>query len=231
MQQFRQHDCSDDADHPALASMSPRDQRREFPLLLDGRAFPFLARDVCDPRDTSDQHNTHIIELREVSYPWHPWFGLIVGVHATLVRRGVAVAHCSCEGVYPRRLLELPLWMLDSAACCRIRAAKSGNVNVESLREIGRLLHLVLCTSGELAKDAEHRYLLNAGGADVDAASSPGSCSTVNVCLSPLESGEESTLGCSLDRCPAEDCAITGTTSPAAQRLDALYRLSRGGGR
>ena len=52
-QQFRQHDCSDDAGHPALASMSPRDRRREFPLLHDPQAFPFLARDGCDPRDSS----------------------------------------------------------------------------------------------------------------------------------------------------------------------------------
>ena len=29
--QFRQHDCSDDADHQAVAWMSPRDRRREFP--------------------------------------------------------------------------------------------------------------------------------------------------------------------------------------------------------
>jgi hypothetical protein len=27
-------------------------------------------------------HNTHIIELRQVLYPWHPWYGLRVGVHA-----------------------------------------------------------------------------------------------------------------------------------------------------
>jgi hypothetical protein len=99
-------------------------------------------------------------------------------VHATLVRRGVAVAHCSCEDVYPRRILELPLWMLDSAVCCRVRAAKPGNVNVETLRELRRLLHLALCASGELAKDTKHQYLLNAGGADVNAASL-GPCSIV----------------------------------------------------
>jgi hypothetical protein len=51
-QQFRQHDCSDDADHPALASKSPCNRRRDIPLLHDRHAFPFPARDECDPRDS-----------------------------------------------------------------------------------------------------------------------------------------------------------------------------------
>jgi len=43
-QHFRQRDCSGDADQPALASMSPRDRRREFPL---------PAQDAFGPWDSS----------------------------------------------------------------------------------------------------------------------------------------------------------------------------------
>ena len=220
-----------DAVHPVAVWRRFLAPIRDSFLVFAPWASPSPTQGACDPHGTSEQHNTHIIEFRQVLYPWHPWYGLRVGVHATLVRRGVAVAHCSSEGVYPPRHLELPLWMLDSAACSRVRAAKSGNVNVESLRELRRLLHSVLCTSGELAKSAEHRYLLSAGGADVHAAWSPEHCSTVVVCVPPVESREESIVACSLDRCSAEDCAVAGTTAPASQRLIARRRPSRGGGR
>ena len=60
-------------------------------------ACPFQGSCACDPADTGHQHNTHIIEIREVCYPWHPWYVRKVGIHATMVRRDVAVAHC-CSG-------------------------------------------------------------------------------------------------------------------------------------
>ena len=44
---------------------------------------------------TTQQHNTHIRELRRICYSWHPWHDREVWVHASLVRRGRAVAYCS----------------------------------------------------------------------------------------------------------------------------------------
>jgi hypothetical protein len=61
-------------------------------------------------------------------------------VHATLVKRGQAVARCSLEDVQPFRMVEVPLWMLDAAACCKIQASKCKVANVESLRELKALL-------------------------------------------------------------------------------------------
>ena len=228
-EQVRRPGHSDDAIHRAVVWRPPYCSNL-FSLRCGPPEFAYSIQGECDLRDTSDQHSSHIIELRQVWYPWHAWFGRRVSVHATLVRRGVAVAHCSSENAYPRRLLELPLWMLDSAVCHKVRPAKPGNVNVESLRELRYLLNLTPGASGELAKDAEHQYLLNAGGADVNVAS-PGPCSTVAVCLPPLESRDESTMGCSLDRCSTEDCAVAGTTAPASLRLIPHHRSSRGGGR
>src|SRR6516164_4649660 len=63
------------------------------------------------PGDTSRQQDTHIGELRDICYPWHPWHDRRVRVQATLVKRGRAVARCSLEDVQPFRILEVQLWM------------------------------------------------------------------------------------------------------------------------
>src|SRR4051812_45593229 len=81
----------------------------------------FSSPGVCGWSGTRQQQNTHIGELRDLRYPWHPWHGRKVRVHATLVKRGSAVARCSLEDEQPFRILEIPVWMFDGAACCRIR--------------------------------------------------------------------------------------------------------------
>jgi hypothetical protein len=88
-------------------------------------------------------------------------------VHATLVKRGQAVARCSLEDVQPFRIVEVPLWMLDAAACCKIQAAKSSVANVESLRELKVVLQPARRIDPEFAIQTQHPCLLDAGGADV----------------------------------------------------------------
>jgi hypothetical protein len=61
------------------------------------------------PDGTTQQHNTHITDVREICYSWHPWHGRAVRVHASLVKRGQAVAYCSLEDVQACRVLEVPL--------------------------------------------------------------------------------------------------------------------------
>ncbi len=68
-------------------------------------------------------------------------------MHATLVKRGRAVAHCSLEDIQASRVLEVPLWMLDVVACCKTRVSQPGFASAQSLRELkevrnGRLLLL-----------------------------------------------------------------------------------------
>src|ERR1700693_2963590 len=94
----------------------------------------------CDRRDTSRQQNTHIGELREICYPWHPWSDRQVRVHATLVKRGQAVARCSLEDVQPFRIVEGALWMLDAVPSGKIQSCECKVANVESLRELKALL-------------------------------------------------------------------------------------------
>ena len=61
-------------------------------------------------------------------------------VHATLIKRGQAVAHCSLEEVQTSRVLEVPLWMLDVAGCCKTRVSKPGFASARSLRELQEVL-------------------------------------------------------------------------------------------
>jgi hypothetical protein len=178
-------------------------------------------------RGTSHQHNTHIRERREICYPWHPWHGRKVWVHTTLIKRGRAVAHCSLEDVQPFRVLEVPLWMLDVAVCCKIRVVKSGLANVESLRELRALLHSAQRARGDIALEAQHRYLLDAGGADVNVADSRGTPSTPVVC----SSASQAALDGSVARCSREDSAIADAVAAAALRQTPGRGPGRGGAR
>ena len=201
--------------------------RRFGPEALPPRSAGCPILGGCAPSDTIHQHNTHIREPREVCYPWHPWHGGKVWVHTTLVKRGRAVAHCSLEDAQPFRVLEVPLWMLDVAVCCKIRVAKSGLANVESLRELKALLHSVQRARGDIVREAQHRYLLNAGGADVTIAASRGNPSTPVVCSSPSQAALEGSVA----RCSTEDSAIADAVAAAAWRPISGRGPGRGGAR
>jgi len=178
-------------------------------------------------RGTTHQHNTHIRELREVCYPWHPGHDRKVWVHTTLVKRSRAVAHCSLEDVQPFRILEVPLWMLDVAVGCKIRVAQSGLANVESLRELKGLLHSAPRARGDIAWEAQHRYLLDAGGADVPIADSRETPSTPVVCSSACPAAWEGSVA----RCSTENSAMAEAVAAAAWRPISGREPGRGGAR
>jgi hypothetical protein len=71
------------------------------------------------------------------------------------------------EDVQPFRIREVPLWMLDAAACCKIQVSKCKVANVESLRELKVLLQPTRRIDPEFAIQTQHPCLLDAGGADV----------------------------------------------------------------
>jgi len=141
-------------------------------------------------------------------------------VHATLLKRGLAVARCSLEDVQPFRILEVPLWMFDAAVCCRIRAAESSVVTVESLRELKALLRSSQATGRNVAIQIQHRDLLNAGGADVVVKVAETHTTGV-VCTTRSETG----LARTLTRDSPDDSAITDhpiatTRSKVGRRSD-----------
>ncbi len=177
--------------------------------------------------DTSQQQNTHIRELRDIYYPWHPWHNRKVTVHATLVKRGRAVARCSLEDVQSCRILEVPLWMLDAAACCRIRAAASRVTSTESLRELKALLQSTRRIDPEFAIQVQHPYLLDAGGADVNVVEPTEVDPTGAICAPASKTG----LAGTVSRGSPEASAIAGATSAAAWRKSGRRTDGKGGAR
>jgi hypothetical protein len=133
----------------------------------DGEKQKIVLALVVSLWDTTQQHNTHITDVREICYSWHPWHGRAVRVLARLVKRGQAVAYCSLEDVPACRVLEVPLWMLDVAACCKIRASQTPFATAQSLRDLKEVLQAARPqVAAPIASKTQPRYLLHAGGAD-----------------------------------------------------------------
>jgi hypothetical protein len=107
-----------------------------------------------------------------------------------------------------------------------IRSAKVSVVDVESLRELKTLLRSTLPSDLDLATQAQHRYLLNAGGADVDVIE-PAEIHSAGVVCSPAS---ETGLAETVTRNTTEGSAITGSTA-AATESRIVRRSGRGGSR
>jgi len=183
--------------------------------LAEGIAACSLCPDDFFRRGTTQQHNTHIRDLREICYSWHPWHGRSVWVHATLVKRGRAVVHCSLEDVQTSRVLEVPLWMLDVAACCKTRVSKPGFASAQSLRELKEVLQSALPQAQAYdTSEAQHRYLLDAGGADGGIDGSAEIEPTPVACSSTMQPA----LDRSVVRCSTKTSAIAGAVTEAASR-------------
>jgi hypothetical protein len=86
-------------------------------------------RPVRDSRSMSDgvadcrtpRHKTHSTAAGEevtIAYSWHPWAGRTVRIHEVIDRKTGAAARCSRVGTTVARVQEIPVWMLDTAACC-----------------------------------------------------------------------------------------------------------------
>ena len=180
----------------------------------------------CVHDGTTQQRNTHITDLREICYSWHPWHGRAVLVHATLVKRGRPVAYCSLEEVPTCRVLEVPLWMLDAAACCKTRISKPGFASAQSLRDLKEVLQsLQARVRDHTTPGPQHRYFLDAGGADGDIVCPAEIEPTPVVC----SSAKQIALDGSVVRCSTKDHAIAGAGTEAASRKRGRDRTHKGG--
>jgi hypothetical protein len=195
--------CTGDAVHPTAPSISPSHPHPAVAPRCARSARPSPASREADPHDATQQHNTHIRDIREVCYSWHPWHGRPVWVHATLVKRGQAVAHCSLEESQASRILEVPLWMLNAAVCCKALASKPGFASAQSLRELKEVLQAARPRAQDAtASKPQHRYLQHAGGADD--AIGPADEPTPVVCSCAVQPA----LDKSVVRCATKDRAI-----------------------
>jgi len=125
---------------------------------------PSPVQDELCPGNTSRQSNTHSTELREIRYPWHPWRGRSVWIYGAFVKSGWALYRCSLEQNQKARLFEIPQWMFDSGACCRVHRAEQPAVDSAALLELKLLLHRTRSPGRDLVVQAQHHS--SPGGAD-----------------------------------------------------------------
>jgi hypothetical protein len=92
---------------------------------------------------TTRLENTHGTEFRELLYPWHPWFGLRVGVNAAIERSNGIVFRCNLSGSNAHRSLEIPAWMFDRVACANVRVAVDAHPDLAALTALAVLLRHV----------------------------------------------------------------------------------------
>ena len=89
---------------------------------------------LAGARCTTQQRNTHSTESREVRYPWHPWFGRMITVYATLTKGGHPLCRCGLDDQHHERSLEVPTWMFEPVACERVRLADHASRDLPSQR-------------------------------------------------------------------------------------------------
>jgi hypothetical protein len=178
---------------------------------LDHRAYPSQVRDAFGPRDTSRQSNTHSTESRELRYPWHPWCGCSVWIYGAFVKGGRAVYRCSLEQNHEAQLVEIPQWMFESAACCRMQRAENPAVDCRGLLDLKLLLHRARSPACELVVQAQHPSAL--GGADARIGES--SAGSANRIVPPTT--EESGLAKATARNQTTDPETTGATAARTQ--------------
>jgi hypothetical protein len=169
----------------------------------------------CVLCDTSRHPYTHIIESREVRYPWHPWYGQRVSIYARFVIHGVASFRCGLGESNGDRSTHLPQWMFDAVACCNLRLTPTPVVSCEALAA----LKVLIARRGEAQTvafvEARHLDPSRLGDADAKLAEDHPICA-----LSPAEPVPK--LGQSV--C-ADQTAVDTTSGP----IDA--RASRKGNR
>jgi len=204
--QLRRLDRNDDASRQA-AGKKRSAQYASASQPVDNLSCLFLDRGGSCLHGTSRQSNTHSTESREVRYPWHPWYGRPVWIHGAFVKGGQAVYRCSLEQNHEARLFEIPQWMFDSGACCRVHRAETAAVDCAALRDLKLLLHRARSPARDLVVQAQHHSA--PGGADARITESIEDSSNPFVSPTPAESG----LAKATARNQTTDGGTTGPTA------------------
>lgn len=106
---------------------------------------------------TTPYHKTHSTEAGDevaVAYAWHPWAGRSVRVDGVIERATGASVRCSLVGAAVARAQEIPIWMLDAAACRMTRAAREPVVTLPALEALRSLLLKATTRAGALSPEA-----------------------------------------------------------------------------
>jgi hypothetical protein len=162
--------------------------------------------------------------LREVRYPWHT---RTVAVHEALTRKGRAVCRCGVDENPGGRLLEIPQWMFDSAACCRMRMTKVPTVSCGALLDLKALLRCASSPDSAVVLQGQYRSLLSPGGADARITKPAESRSIQTISSAP----EAPVLAGAASRNQTENSTVAGATAARAHRKSPRLRQQKGGKR
>ena len=220
-------DCNDGAAlRVAHAKELDPKLRNEFCL----QASPSQVRDAYGPHDVSRQRNTHSLESREVRYPWHPWHARAVAIHEAFTRNGRAVCRCGVDENPGVRLLEIPQWMFDSVACCRMRPATVPTVSCGALLDLKSLLRSASLPDSDVVLQGQHGSLLSPGGAKCEHHQSDRE--SLNSHYFIISSTPEApVLAGAACRIQTENSKVAGATAARAHRKSRRLRQQKGGGR
>jgi len=105
---------------------------------IDTRSMNAAAASCRTPRHKT--HSTAIGDEAAIAYRWHPWAGRTVHIHEVIERTTGAAARCSLAGATVARVQEIPVWMMDAAACCSARLAAEPTVALSALAGLRVLL-------------------------------------------------------------------------------------------
>ena len=109
--------------------------------LRDGlRQYRDLMLNVTSPGYTTEQRKTHITDIREVGYPFHPWNGQRGFAQAVGIRNGAPLLRCRLDDARGFPVLEIPDWMFDAHVCARMELHDKPLVCCQALRDLKTLL-------------------------------------------------------------------------------------------
>ena len=134
------------------------------------------------------------------------------------------MAYCSLEDENSR-VLEVPLWMLDVAACSKTPVSKLGFVSADSLRELKEIVESArLRAQVATSPETQHEYLQDAKSAAGGTADPTETEPTSAICSSPVQTA----LGRPVARHSTEDHAVAGAVTQAASNHSSRRRNRTG---
>ena len=89
----------------------------------------------------TSRHKTHssaAVDEMAIAYSWHPWAERTVRIHEVIERPTGAVARCSLVDAAVARVQDIPVWMLNAAACCQTRLAAEPVAALSALAALRR---------------------------------------------------------------------------------------------
>ena len=92
------------------------------------------------PGYTTEQRKTHITDIREVRYRFHPWSRQRGFVKAVGIRNGPPLLRCRVDDARGFPVLEIPQWMFDGHVGARMELHDRPFVCCQALRDLKTLL-------------------------------------------------------------------------------------------